>query len=634
MPHPDVVRFGPFATDLRTGELLKHGARVRLQGQPIQVLGVLLERPGELVTREELRARLWGSETFVDFEHGLHAAVNKLRAALNDSADDPSYIETIPRRGYRFVGLIETSTEVDSAGGPLGVRPGSDPTPREQLRSAFASARILVAAALVTVAIVALIATRKTASRPSSTPNGRPMLAVLPFENLSGNADQEYFSDGLTEELITALGQLDSARLGVIARTSVMGYKRTVKKVRDIGRELGVEYVLGGSVRHDDERVRISVQLGRASDETDLWAHSYDKSIRDLLPVQAEIANAIAGELRLRLPGQDGTVGSLARHVKWEAYEAALRGRYFLERRTAEGIRKARESFNRAIDVEPTYAPAYVGLADAHILAATYADVPARESMAYAREAILKATALDDQDAAAHASLAVILTELDWDWAGAEREFKRARELNPNFASAHTRYAEYLSYLGRFEQAIEEARLARRLDPLSVVTSSLVGLILYRARRYDDALEDLRPAIELDPEHPTAYLPRGLALTMLGRNDEAIAALDKGLTASGRSSEMLAQLALAYGRAGRTDRASDLVKELVERSRTQHVSPFSFALAYTGLGDSGAAIEALETAYRDREWYLCVLKTEPIFDPLRGNPAFDALVRRLDYPAQ
>ena len=327
-----------FATDLRTGELLKHGARVRLQGQPIQVLGVLLERPGELVTREELRARLWGSETFVDFEHGLHAAVNKLRAALNDSADDPSYIETIPRRGYRFVGSIETSTEVDSAGGPLGVRPGSDPTPREQLRSAFASARILVAAALVTVAIVALIATRKTASRPSSTPNGRPMLAVLPFENLSGNADQEYFSDGLTEELITALGQLDSARLGVIARTSVMGYKRTVKKVRDIGRELGVEYVLGGSVRHDDERVRISVQLVRASDETDLWAHSYDKSIRDLLPVQAEIANAIAGELRLRLPGQDGTVGSLARHVKWEAYEAALRGRYFLERRTAEGI--------------------------------------------------------------------------------------------------------------------------------------------------------------------------------------------------------------------------------------------------------------------------------------------------------
>jgi len=457
------------------------------------------------------------------------------------------------------------------------------------------------------------------------------MMAVLPFENLSGDSEQEYFSDGLTDELITELGQLDAGRLGVIGRTSVMGYKRTTKRVRQISSELGVDYVLEGTVRRADARIRVAAQLIRASDETHVWAGSYDRTLGDLLPIQIEIARAVAGELQLRLPGAERR-GSASRPIVWEAHEAVLRGRYFLEQRKSDGIRRAREYFERAIALEPAYVPAHLGLADAHILAVTYADAPADEAMRLARESVRTALALDDRDPAAHAWLGVIMTERDWDWTGAERAFRRALELDPNFAYAHKLYAEYLSYVGRFNEAIAEARLARRLDPLSIVTNSLVGLVLYRARQYDQALEALQHAIELDPDHPMPYLPQGLALSMQGRHDVAIAALEKSVVASDRSSEMLAQLALAYGRAGRHDPARAILSELRARESTQHVSPFVFALVHTGLGEWRLAVEALEQAYQAREWYLCVLKTEPTLDPLRSDARFQDLLRRLNLP--
>jgi serine/threonine-protein kinase len=274
-----------------------------------------------------------------------------------------------------------------------------------------------------------------------------------------------------------------------------------------------------------------------------------------------------------------------------------------------------------------------VGLADAHILAVTYADAPAKDAIARAREELLRARALDEQNAAVHAWLGVVLAEYDWNWRGAENAFRRAVELNPNFAYAHKLYSEYLSYVGRFEEAIAEAQLARRLDPLSVVTNSHVGLVLYRAREYEAALDVLQQAMELDPDHPMPYLPRGLSLSMLGRHEEAVATLEKGLVASDRSSEMLAQLALAYGRAGRTSDARAMLFELQARDRTQHVSPFAFALAYVGVGEADKAVDALEAAYRSREWYLCVLKTEPIFDSLRGNARFQDLLRLLNLPS-
>jgi tetratricopeptide (TPR) repeat protein len=350
-----------------------------------------------------------------------------------------------------------------------------------------------------------------------------------------------------------------------------------------------------------------------------------------MLAVQTEIARAVASELQLRLQGVERSA-SAGGPVSWEAHEATLRGRYFLERRTPDGIRTAREYFERAIAVEPTYALAHVGLADAHMLAVTYADAAAKDAMPRAREELMRALALDERNAAVHAWLGVLLAEHDWDWTGAERAFHRAVHLDPNFAYAHKLYAEYLSYVGRFDEAIVEANLARRLDPLSVVTNALAGLVLYRARKYDDALKALEQAIELDPDHPMAYLPRGLSLSMLGRHEEAVAVLERGVAASDRSSEMLAQLAVAYGRAGLTSRARGMLTELQARAETQHVSPFAFALAHTGLGDEDRAFEALEDAYRSREWYLCVLKTEPIFDPLRDDPRFDNLLRRLKLP--
>jgi TolB-like protein/DNA-binding winged helix-turn-helix (wHTH) protein/Flp pilus assembly protein TadD len=619
MPQQQVVGFGPFEVDLRAGELRKQGSRIRLQDQPLQVLAMLLERPGEMVTHDELRSRLWGSETFVGFEHGLHAAVNKLRSALNDTADRPHYIETIPRRGYRFIGTIDTPL-------PLPAAPADATITRSSRRLALFSAAAILLVLSGAAAVWSYRAGRSTASAPD-----RLMLAVLPFENLSGDPEQEYFTEGLTEELITGLGKLDPAHLGIIARTSVMKYKRAGVPVRQVSRELGgVNYVLEGSVRRVDARIRVTAQLIRTSDETHVWAETYDRTLGDSFPVQTEIARAVAGTLERWLPGVQPSAWTGHQAVAWEAYEATLRGRYFLERRTAEGILKAREYFERAIALEPAYALAHVGLADAYVLSVTYADAPAAAAMARARALVDKAIAIDGREAAAHAWLGIVLTEYDWDWAGADRAFRRALELNPNFAHAHKLYAEYLSYVGRFGEAITEARLARQLDPLAVVTNSLVGFVLYRARDYEDALAALQPAIELDPNHPTPYLARGLALSMLGRHADAIAALEKGVEASQRSTEMVAQLALALGRAGRIDRARTLLSELEARAQSQHVSPFAFALAHTGLGDSEKAIAALERAYQQREWYLCVLKVDPIFDPLRRDPRFQDLLRRLN----
>jgi TolB-like protein/Flp pilus assembly protein TadD len=492
-----------------------------------------------------------------------------------------------------------------------------------------------LAPALGTGAIVALMALAfvlwpSRNPTPPASP-GRIMLAVLPFENLSGTPDHDYFSEGLTEEMITELGRLHPERLGVIARTSTMPYKGVNKSASVIAAELGVDYLLEGSVRREGDRVRITTQLIRASDQTHLWAQNYDRDLASALDVQSQVSRAVAGQIQLALEPLQLRRSSATQNPA--AHEAALRGRYFLERRTADGIRSARDAFERAVRLDPSYALAYVGLADAHILSVTYADAPAKEAMTRAREAIVKALELDDELADAHAWHGVILAEYDWDWAAAEREFKRAVELSPNFAYAHKLYGEYLSYVGRFEQAIAEVRLAHQLDPRSIVTTSLVGIVLYRARRYDEALTELERAIALDPEHPMPYLPKGLALSMKGMPDEAVAALRKGLSLTPESSEMIAQIAYAAARGGKRDEARILLKELRERSGKGHVSPFLFALVHTGLGEPAAAVDSLEKAYAERDWLLCVLKTEPIFDPLRADARFQNLLRRMNFPA-
>jgi TolB-like protein/Tfp pilus assembly protein PilF len=485
--------------------------------------------------------------------------------------------------------------------------------------------------AAATVILIAL-AWPSSTSPPPAAP-GRIMIAVLPFENLSGSPDQEFFSDGLTEEMITELGRLHPDRLGVIARTSTMPYKRAKKPVNEIAAELGVDYLLEGSVRREGDRVRITTQLIRARDQTHLWAENYDRDLAGVLDLQSQVSRAVADRIQLALAPSDRVVRASPRPLNPQAHEAALMGRYFLERRTADSIRKARDSFEQAVRLDPSYALAYVGLADAHILSVTYSDAPANEAMTRARAAVSKALELDPDLAEAHAWLGVILAEHDWDWAAAEREFRRAVDLDPNFAYAHKLYGEYLSYLGRFDQAIAEARLARQLDPLSIVTNSLLGFVLYRARKYDEAVVELNRAIELDPNHPMPYLPKGLAYSMKGMPNEALASLREGHALTPGSSEMVAQIAYAAARGGRRDEARTLLNELLERSRKQHVSPFFFAVAYTGLGESAAAIDSLERAYAERDWLVCVLKTDPIFDPLRDHARFQDLLRRINFPA-
>ena len=502
--------------------------------------------------------------------------------------------------------------------------PSQAPTVRRTLPLAAGVAGLLL--------VLLLVALQLGSDGLRAPARGRLLLAVLPFENLSGDADQDFFSDGLTEELIIELGQIQPDRLGLIARTSSMVYKGAKKNVTQIAAELKIDYLLAGSVRRDGARVRISAQLIRASDQTQLWAQSYERDLSGIFEVQSEVVRAIASQIQLTLnPNRRASLrGSQTTSVA--AYEAALRGRYFLDRRTADDLRKAMSYFEHAIDLDSGYALAHVGLADAYILSTTYLDQPTKEAMTRARHALQTALDLDDQLPEAHAWLGIVLSEYDWDWQGADQQFRRAIDLNPNYAYAHKLYAEYLSYMGRFSSAIAEARLARELDPLSMVTNTTLGLALYRARRYDEALVELRQTVEMDRNHPMPYLPLGLVYVMKNMDADAIAALNQALALAPQSSEMIAQLALAHGRFGRPEHARSALTTLTARAREQHVSPFSFALVHLALGDIQTAITWLERAYEERDWYLSVIKTEPILDPLRGEPRFHQLLRRMQFP--
>ncbi|MGH9859261.1 MAG: TPR end-of-group domain-containing protein, partial [Candidatus Acidiferrales bacterium] len=378
--------------------------------------------------------------------------------------------------------------------------------------------------------------------------------------------------------------------------------------------------------------VRVTAQLIRASDQTHVWAQNYDRELGNILDVQFEVARAVAAEIQLQLAENSQGAPDEGPRIRSEAHEAYLRGRYFLDQRTPEAVLAARRWFERATSVQPDYARAWVGLADSQILAVSYANAPPEPAMREARESVLKALALDSRLPEAHAWLGVIQTEYDWDWAGAERSLRRAVELDPNFAYAHKLYAEYLSYVGRGDEAVAEARLAQQLDPLSVVTNSMLGIALYRARRYDEAVRELDATVKLDPSHPLPYLPLGLAYSQLGRSQEAVAALERTLSLTADNSEMIAQLGYVRARAGQTEQARTLLDELARRSRNHYVSPFHFAIVYTGLGETQHALEWLEQGYEQRDWLMCVVKTDPIFDPLRREPPFQALLRRMNFP--
>ena len=630
------VRFGVFEVDFAAGELRKHGIRIKLRGeQPFQVLSILLEHPGEVITREELCKKLWPADTFVDFEHSLATAIGKIREALGDSADNPRYIETLPRRGYRFIANV-TVLSAD----PLNkVQPATRDIPRAEdhgqveLASKaevpkpqpWARAWKISAFALVPALVILMAWIVHSASRPSSNIRS---LAVLPLESLSGDASQDYFADGMTDELITDLGKISALR--VISRTSVMPYKRVRKSLPQIARELSVDAVVEGTVLRSGEQVRITAQLIQASADKHLWAESYEGDLRDTLALQKKVARAIAEQIRINLTPQEQAVLKNVKVVNPEAYEAYLKGRYFWNKRTADGLKKAIDYFNQAIEKDPNYAQAYTGLADSYALLGDweYGILAPKEAFPRAKAAATKALELDNTLGEAHTSLAFSLDLFDWDWASAEREFRRAIELNPGYATAHHWYAWHLSEMGRNREAIAEMRKAQNLDPLSLIISADVAEILLVAHSYDQAIEQSRKTIDMDPNFAVAHYELGQALVQKHMYKEAIAELQKAIELSGGSTTCTSNLAFAYAASGRRKEAVKILSDLKNRSK-QNAS--EIALMYVGLDEKDQAMTWLEKAYEERFNPSILLR--PAFDPLRSDPRFQNLVRRIGLPS-
>src|SRR5882724_11048119 len=555
-----IVRFGPYELRTRTRELYKQGIKLKLRPQPSQVLQILAEHAGDVVTREELRDLLWSSETFVDFEHGLNTSIKELRGVLNDSASNPRYIETLPKLGYRIIVPVTRAVQTLHAAGAsretvVTEKPASEKKVLDRIPRRSAVRRWAVVPGISTVVIAAFLGAYFQWSHSrirAQTAGAKLMLAVLPFENLTGDVGQEYFSDGLTEEMIAQLGRLEPARLSVIARTSVMHYKHRQEQLETIGRELGVQYVLEGSVRRDADKVRISAQLIQMKDQTHLWARQYDRELSHILALQGEIAQDITAEIQAALGEPKRTVPAhqvSSSRPSYEAYDLYLKGRYFWNKRTLEGFERSVEYFQQAIGKEPDYSRAYAGLSDSYALMSGYAGIPPGDLRPKAQAAAERAVELDEQSGEAHTSRALVAQNYDWDWQTAEKEYRRAIELDPNYATAHHWYAEYLALMGRFDQAFAESERARQLDPLSLIIAADNGVMLYYSRQYDRAIEQFRAVLDMDPGFSRAgmmtqaYVEKGLF-------KDALAFIESRRRLADDGPWTWATLAYVYGRAG------------------------------------------------------------------------------------
>lgn len=617
------VRFGVFEVDRRTGELRKQGLKIKLQDKPFQLLTLLLDRPGEVVTREELREKLWPGDTFVDFDHSMNTAVNKLREALGDSADNPRFVETLPRRGYRLIAPVE---EVGRSGVPASPEVFAPPVTRRRTR-------LIVLGALALVAFVAagLYMGRDRLWPRANPPEGRIMLAVLPFHNLSGDPEQEYFSDGLTEEMISQLGRMQPEHLAVIARTSAMHYKNTDKRVDEIGRELGVDYILEGSVRRERDRVAITAQLIQVRDQSQVWGESYERELGQVLGLQKEVARAVAHEIRLKLTPQQQERLASARPVNPRAYEAYLRGRYHWSKRSDEGLRKAIQSFEQAIAEDPNYAPAYSGLADSYFSSGFWGLLPSKEAWPKATVAAQKAVELDDTLAEAHASLALAYL-VDGDSEGAEREYQRALHLNPGYAQGRMWYGDLLSGTGQPQAAVEQMRVALQSDPLSLMVNNATGWHLYLARQFDAAIQQFKKTLELDPNFALAHYDLGRAYEGKGMYAEALAAFEKARALSPDTPYILAGLGHCYAVSGKQREARRLLAQLHALSKHRYVKPLDIAFIHIGLDEKDQALQWLDKAYEERAGWLGYLPVDPVYDPLRSDPRFQELLRRIQSP--
>jgi TolB-like protein/DNA-binding winged helix-turn-helix (wHTH) protein/Tfp pilus assembly protein PilF len=634
-----VVRFGTFEISLQSGEVRKSGLKIRVQQQPLKLLEILLERPGEVITREELRSRVWPDESFGDFDQALNIAIGKLRGALGDSAENPRFIETLPKRGYRFIADVSVvDADVRSrkpepvAGDSAALEPKTGAGHRVQgIGLAVAPQRRLMPTRWIIVALalvlgLAILSVWRFRSQPAA-PTGIQSIAVLPLENLSGDASQNYFADGMTDELITDLAQISALR--VISRTSVMVYKGARKPLPQIARELNVDAVVEGTVLRSGDQVRITAQLIEASTDRHLWSQSYDGELRDTLALQSRVASAIAEQIRINVTPQEQAALKNIKVVNPEAYESYLKGRYFWNKRTADGLKAALAYFKQAIDEDPRYAQAYSGSADTYALLGDwqYAVMTPKEAFPEAKAAAIKALELDSTLGEAHNSLAFVLDAFDWDLDAAGKEFRRAIELNPGYATAHHWYAWHLSLLGRFDEAISEMRKAENLDPLSLIINADLAELLVIAHHYDESMAQSRKTIEIDPNFALAHNQLAQAYLQKHMYDEAVAELNKAVQLSGDSPTCIANLARAYVASGKRSEAIRLLNDLKKRSIHGYSNGSEIATIYASLGDTDQAMNWLEKAYEERFNPGVLLR--PGFDPLRSDPRFQDLERRV-----
>ena len=634
-----VVRFGTYEVSLQSGELRKAGLRIRVQQQPMKLLEILLARPGEIVTREELRSRIWPQESFGSFDQALNIAIAKLRGALGDSAENPRFIETLPKRGYRFiadVSVVDADTRPrgpESAAGDLHWA-GSVAVPNHMVQGdgltiatvapkhrLWFKRRVIVA--LILVLSLSILAAWLFRLR-DHPPTGIRSLAVLPLDNLSGDVSQDYFADGMTDELITDLAQIRALR--VISRTSVMMYKGARKPLPVIARELNVDAVVEGTVLRSGEQIRITAQLIQAPVDKHLWAESYEGDLHDTLALQKKVASAIAEHIRIELTPKEQAVLKNAKAVSPEAYEAYLKGRYFWNKRTADGLKRAVNYFDQAIEKDPDYPQAFAGLADSYALLGDweYGVLAPNEAYPKAKATAIRALKLDDTLAEAHTSLAFSLDVFDWDWANAEREFKRAIELNPGYATAHQWYAWHLSEMGRNGEAIAEMRKAENLDPLSLIISADMAEILLVAHLNDAAIEQSRKTVDMDPHFAIAHYELGQALVQKHHYNEATAEFQKAIELSEGSIPCTSNLAYAYALSNRRDEAVKILNDLKTRTT---LNASEIALIYVGLGEKDQAMKWLEKAYK--EHFNPSILLRPAFNPLRSDPRFQDLVHRI-----
>jgi TolB-like protein/DNA-binding winged helix-turn-helix (wHTH) protein/Flp pilus assembly protein TadD len=653
-----IFRFGPFEAKTSAQDLSKNGTRVRLRGQPYLILEALLERAGEVVTREEIRQKLWPADTFVDFEHGLNTSIKKLRQVLCDSATEPRYIETLPRLGYRFIAPVEAVVDTNARKPGVGIgdvrgvldsgyampaapRPMAPVFPTEE--SGRRRPRLgLFISAVVVLAGVALIlsvartrqwlfslfwSTRNASVAVASAAKPPRSIAVLPLQDLSNHRAEDYFADGMTDELTTDLAQFGTLR--VISRTSAMHYKGAGKTAPEIGRELGVDTLIEGTVQRVGNRVRIRVQLIDSASDRHLWARSYDHELKDVLLLQSSAARDIAEEVQGKVAFPQVDVAPISRHpVQPDAYEAYLKGRYFWNKRTEDGLKKSIDYFQQAISGDPKFAAAYAGLADSYSILGS--DVlPARVASSKAHVAASKALELDPTIAEGHAELALVEFYYDWDWTRSEQEFRRAIELNPNYATAHQWYSYYLAAMGRFPEALEEARKAQQIDPLSLsINTTLAGR--YRdLRQYAQAIELSRRTLEMDPNFVPAHIALGAAYEDQSIWLQAVSEYQKAVDLSQNSPPALASLGYVYGISGNQNQARKIIASLHEASNRHYVSAFDMAVVFAGIGDRDTAFQWLEKAYSARESQMAFLNVTRRLDPLRSDPRFAGLRQRM-----